>query len=318
MFNHLSNDSLFIARRLFQLSIYKRNGQEYETFFSKVMRLHNVEFEQVKPQGQFGDRKNDGFIKSSGKYYQIYAPEDPTIKEKNTIDKLVTDFQGLYSYWNTKVTPIKEYYFALNDKYQGAYASLYTELSKIESKHTGIICKPFLAQHLEDIFLNLPHTHIEDVVGIVPSAEDIQMNVSILNELIEYLTKLQNTYNNNSFPTNPNFEEKIEFNSLSKQTSTLLIYGSFQDGALKDYFKFNSTFLKENLKNIFASLYAEALLKIPESENKNDLIFFYILENCYPQKSKAYQDQILVLMAYFFSYCDIFEEPPVQKQIQLF
>jgi len=66
MFTSLSTDDLYIARRLFQLEIYKRNGQDYENLFSKVMRLHNPEFIQIKPQGQYGDRKNDGFIKSTG------------------------------------------------------------------------------------------------------------------------------------------------------------------------------------------------------------------------------------------------------------
>lgn len=132
MFTQLTTDDLYIARRLFQLEVHKRNGQDFENFFSKIMRLDNGEFAQIKPQGSFGDRKNDGFIKSKGIYYQVYALEDAATKEKETIDKLETDFAGLYSYWNGQVSPIKVFNFVLNDKYQGAYASLYTELTKIE------------------------------------------------------------------------------------------------------------------------------------------------------------------------------------------
>lgn len=58
------------------------------------MQRHNRNFQQVKPQGQYGDRKNDGFDKTTGTYYQVYAPEDIKIKEKETIEKLVTDFSG--------------------------------------------------------------------------------------------------------------------------------------------------------------------------------------------------------------------------------
>src|SRR5579885_1070820 len=111
MFNQLNADDLYIARKLFQLQIHEKKGQDFENFFSKVMRLHNPEFVQVKPQGSYGDRKNDGFIKSQGVYFQVYAPEDPSTKEKDTIEKLVTDFGGLYSYWHTQVTPIKEFNF---------------------------------------------------------------------------------------------------------------------------------------------------------------------------------------------------------------
>jgi hypothetical protein len=233
MVTNMSSDDLYISRRLFQLEVYKRNGQDFENFFSKIMRLHNPDFIQVKPQGQYGDRKNDGFIKSEGVYYQVYAPEDSTSKEKETIDKIETDFAGLYSFWNSNVSPIKEFNFVLNDKYQGAYASLQQELAKIELVYTNVKCKSFLVQHLEDIFLRLPHNHIEDILGKVPSAEDINLNVSILNEVIEYLISLKNGYGVDTIPANPDFEEKIIFNSLGNPVATLLRYGSYQDGALK-------------------------------------------------------------------------------------
>ncbi len=273
---------------------------------------------QIKPQGSFGDRKNDGFIKSTGVYFQVYSPEDPSSKEKETIGKLATDFAGLYSYWNSKVTPIKEFFFVLNDKYQGAYASLHSELAKISTTHPGVICKPLLAHHLEDIFLKLQHTHIEDILGKVPSAENISLNVSILNEVIEYLITLKNGYNYDNFPTNPDFEVKIEFNKLSNPVANFLRYGSYQDGALKEYFKINSTFMKEDLKQTFSNLYKEGIELIADGDNKPDLVFFHILQNAYPNNQKVYQDAILVLMSYFFGYCDIFEEPTVKQQKTLF
>ncbi len=148
----LTKDEIKIARILFQLQIYKRNGQDFENFFSEIMIYHNPNFAKVKPQGQFGDRKNDGFIKEFGRYYQVYAPEDVTTKEQNTLRKLATDFVGLYDYWNTKVSPVKEFYFVLNDKYNGAYPTLYEELARIEKSYPLVKCNPFLAPHLEDIF----------------------------------------------------------------------------------------------------------------------------------------------------------------------
>lgn len=317
MFINLTADDLYIARRLFQLEVHKRNGQDYENFFSKIMRLHNINFIQIKPQGQYGDRKNDGFIKSTGQYYQVYAPENLQHKEKETIEKLVTDFNGLYTYWNSTVTPIKEFHFVLNDKYQGTYPSLHPELEKIENNYSGVVCQPFLCQHLEDIFLQLPHSHIEDILGRIPSAEDISLNVSILNDVIEYLIGLKDGFLVEKFPINPNFEEKIQFNSLSQNVATFLRYGSFQDGSLKEYFKLNSTFAKDDLKNTFVQLYQTAKQEIPDVENKNDLVFFEIVKKAYPEQGKVYQDAVLVLMAYFFSYCDIFEEA-VPKQQSLF
>ncbi|MBV4359113.1 ABC-three component system protein [Pinibacter aurantiacus] len=318
MFTILTVDDLYIARRLFQLEIHQRNGQDYENLFSKVMRLHNVDFIQIKPQGQYGDRKNDGFIKSTGQYFQVYAPENPHQKEKEAIEKLATDFSGLYAYWHGTVTPVKEFNFVLNDKYKGTYPTLHPELTKIETNYLGVTCKAFLSQHLEDIFLKLPHHHIIDILGKIPMAEDISLDTSILGEVIGHLISLKDGLIIEKFPVNPNFEEKIIFNSLSQHVATFLRYGSYQDGALKEYFKLNSTFTKDDLKNTFSQLYKNAVNEIPDSSEKNDLVFFDIVKKACPASDKIYRDAVFVLMAYFFSYCDIFEEPILKQQQELF
>lgn len=41
----------------------------------------------------------------------------------------------------------------------------------------------------------------------------------------------------------------------------------------------------------------------------NDLVFFDILDSITPGQSKRTQDAAIVLMAYFFESCDIFEDP---------
>jgi hypothetical protein len=305
----LTREEKYIARKLFQLEVYKKTGQAYEDFLVRIMQLCNSEFVPVKPQGRYGDRKNDGFIKSAGKYYQIYSPEEPKFKEKETIDKLVTDFKGLYNYWN-KLSPIKEFYFALNDKYNGAYASLYTELAKIEKDYTDVKCFPFLAHHLEDIFLELPTSKIEEVLGPIIDPTKMELfDLSVMNEVINYLLRTDFPNQPENLPENPDFDMKIEFNNLSATVATFLKYSSFQEGELKNYFRLNSTFAKNELRNIFNQLYKKGLSEILETDNKNDLVFFYIMEKACPIKNTSVRNAVLVLMSYFFSYCDIFEEP---------
>ena len=109
-FVKMDQDSLFMARVLFQLEIHKSNGQKFEDFFSSVMGLSNPNFRQVKPQGRLGDRKNDGFDSTKGVYYQVYAPEEPKFKEEDALKKLKTDFKGLCPFWDSKCKII-EFYF---------------------------------------------------------------------------------------------------------------------------------------------------------------------------------------------------------------
>ncbi len=312
----LSKEEKLIARKLFQLEIHKRNGQGFEDFFVRIMQLSHSGFIPVKPQGQFGDRKNDGFIKSEGKYFQVYAPQDPSIKEKDTIDKLVKDFTGLYAYWNSQVATVKEFYFVLNDKYQGAYASLHPELTKIETAYNGVQCFPLLAQHLEDKFLALPADHVEEFFGPIIEPDQIKLfDATIMNEVVKYLLLSNPVMESETIPENPDFNLKIKFNNLSELPSNFLRYGSYQEGELKNYFKINSTFAKAELRVIFNNLYKLAINEIPNSDDKNDLVFFYIMNNAHPTKNFTIRNAVIVLMAYFFSYCDIFEEPILQKTL---
>lgn len=311
----------YYARKMFQLEIYKRKGQDFENLFTRVMQLANKSFIPITPQGSYGDRKNDGFIKQDGKYYQVYSPADPALSEKKTIDKLVTDFKGLYKFWNSQVAPIKEFYYVVNDKYGGCFPSLFPELKKIETDYPGVICHPFLSNHLEDVFLSLSDSDKQEIVGFIIVPEDITLDVSVLSEVISYLASLDVGYAKEDFPQNPNFEEKIEFNSIGPQVATILQFGSYQDGALKEYFKINSTFTKDDLRKTFNQLYIEGVKEIPNSPHKNDLVFFYIVNKAFPSDKKVIKDAIFVLMSYFFGYCDIFEEPikpEPSKQIQLF
>ena len=95
----MTREQTYVAHILFRNKVLESDGTAYETLFTKIMDLANPTFQQVKPQGPIGDRKNDGFDKSTGTYYQVYAPEDPKTKEQDAVNKLVNDFNGLYSYW---------------------------------------------------------------------------------------------------------------------------------------------------------------------------------------------------------------------------
>ena len=311
---YLTPDDLLIARRLFALQVYKRDGQSYEDFFTEIMRYHDPAFRAVKPQGPIGDRKNDGFIDTTGTYFQVYAPEDSSHKQTETIEKIVTDFAGLKKNWD-KALPINEYYFVLNDRYKGAYPTVHAELLKIKNDHKLTTCKTFLAHQLEDIFMQLPHDKIEAVLGKVPSAENISLNVSVLNDVVEHLINIEVGYSVATIPVNPNFEDKIAFNNLSQRVATLLRFSSFQEGTLKEWFQVNSNFAKDKVRQTFNNLYKEGMVKFALDQNKEDLIFFYILDNAYPDKRKYFQDAVLVLMSYYFGYCDIFEEPLVPQKI---
>ncbi len=309
----MNNVDRYIARVIFVNKVLRADGQSYEDLFAAVLTKSNPNFRPVKPQGKFGDRKNDGFDQVNGIYHQVYAPEDATQKEKETIDKLEADFNGLKAYWDT-ICPIREFYFVLNDKFKGAYASLDAELSKIQKKHSLNVVGPYLAKDLENTLFALQDDAIFAVIGHPPTPDRIEnLQYASLNDVIDYLFKVSKAVTRSDVLQAPDFDEKIKFNKLSSGTAALLATASFQGGSVERYFELNSNFAKENLKRVLSSLYSDALQKFAHitDDTKNDHVFFEILEQAYPSGGFSYQNSVLILMAHFFETCDIFEPPVV-------
>lgn len=86
------------ARLIFNVQTLKADGKAYEDIFTSVQILLDNTFRKIKPYGNVGDKKNDGFLPKTGNYFQVYAPENPEKSRtiKNAISKLVNDFTGLY------------------------------------------------------------------------------------------------------------------------------------------------------------------------------------------------------------------------------
>lgn len=306
----MDRNTRYIVRLMFQTKVYSCDGAAFESFFTQIMQRHNRNFQQVKPQGQYGDRKNDGFDKTTGTYYQVYAPEDIKIKEKETIEKLVTDFSGLYAYWQS-LYPIQSFFYVVNDKYKGAYASLFAELRKIEIQYKDVCANPFLCRDLEDIFLSLDDVAINDIIGVIPNPDNVGVEYGVMKDVVDYMLKVKTNPQKEVIPINPNFEEKIIFNKLSEQVALYLKSYRINEGIINDFFEYNSNFIKNELRDVFNGLYNEALSVIPDATNKSDEVFFYIYEKAYPQHTFAIDAVIFTLMSYYFEYCDIFKAPEI-------
>lgn len=50
-----------IARRLFRLRVYEATKTEFQSLFERVMQYREAGFIKIKPYGNVGDRKNDGY-----------------------------------------------------------------------------------------------------------------------------------------------------------------------------------------------------------------------------------------------------------------
>ena len=296
-----------VARQLFQNKIFKADGQIFEELFSAIMNYAEADFQQIKPWGNIGDRKNDGYIKTKGIFYQVYAPEDIRKSDTNVVSKLQKDFDGLKKQWS----PVNEFYFVVNDKYKGVNADSEKIIQEMKISHNLNDAGFLTAKHLENILFELEDDQIYSITGFIPDPANIkQLDFSILNEVIGYIMQLPLNKDDKSKIVVPDWNEKIKLNVLSESVSQLLSNGCFQLHSLDEYLKDSSDFLADSLRDKMNEVYLQ------EKENKSgDELFWAIVNSASPKAEQMYQTSVIVIMSKYFETCDIFEEP-VQEEIE--
>lgn len=294
-----------LARHLFQNKILKADGQIFENIFSAVMNYAETDFQQIRPWGNIGDRKNDGYIKSKGIFYQVYAPEDIRKSYTTVVSKLKKDFDGLKAQWS----PVNEFYFVVNDKLKGVNADCEKIIQEMKTVHNLDNAGFMTVKHLENILFELEDDQIYSITGFIPDPANIKLDFSVLNEVIGHIMKLPLNDGDKPKIVVPEWDEKIKLNVLSESVSQLLSNGSFQSYSLEEYLKNNSDFLSDSLRDKMNEVY------LYEKENKSgDELFWAIVNSASPKAEHMYQTSVIVIMSKYFETCDIFEEP-VQEEV---
>ena len=307
----MNTNQKYLAQLIFKNKVYSSEGQTFEDFFSSIMMKSNPNFMQVKAYGRIGDRKNDGFDKTTGEYFQVFAPQDihnsSTINDATT--KLESDFKGLYDFWNDKY-PIKKYNFVVNDKYKGVPPPLYDKISELEGVYTDVEFNIFTAAKLEDIVLNMDIDAVNSILGYIVDIHTAQLEYSALTEVIEHLMRMNDSSDSDNLLSVPDFEEKIVFNKLSDKVANMLRSASYQVGGLEAYFRCHSEVTKSEVQRKIVDCYKNAATLIDKTiDNYADLVFMKILDDIYPNGNVSIRNAIMILMAYYFESCDIFEKP---------
>lgn len=291
------------SRILFQNKVYKSDGQAFEDLFTDIMSYADNDFQKIKAWGNIGDGKNDGYIPNKGIYYQVFAPEDIKKSYPQTVSKINTDFQGLIDQWN----PVNEFYFVVNDKYNGVNADSEKAIKNIKKKYSLKACSFFTSSDLERLLFDLSDDQIQAVVGFLPNPDLLSLDYSVLNEVIGYIMNMPLTKIKGEIKF-PDWDEKVQFNGLTDYHKFLLNHGSQQLGALNTFLMRNAT-LADELQKQITGLYIEILKEWEKFNITGDNIFWELMQKCSPKTGQAYQNAVITIMAKYFESCDIFEEP---------
>jgi hypothetical protein len=297
-----------LARKFFKLKIHEANGSRFEDLFTAIMNYYYTDFQQIKPWGNIGDRKNDGYVKSTGTYFQVYAPEEIKNNYPELVSKLEVDFAGLIKQWS----PINEFYFVVNDKYLGVNADSEKAIQQLVTtkklKKGGFITP----KDLENTLFGLSDDQILSITGFLPDETLIaNIDFSVLNEVIAYIMKLP------SIPTVtkidlPDWDKKIKFNKVGTFTTAHLQIAAQNIGDLNQFLS-NEPFLSDNLQKKVSGIYND--IKASKTidlaaEDSGDLIFWKLVERCSPKNELQFMPAVITIVAKYFESCDVFEKNP--------
>ncbi len=302
----------FFARQIFELRVRRAKGEAFQELFNAVMQLRYPDFIPMRPYGDVGDRKNDGYLRNSGTFFQVYAPRDPTRSIAQAAKKAQDDFAGLFAHWNA-THALRAYQFAFNDEYGGSVVPIEDALAAI-SQANSIPTRVFLAKDLEAEAFELPMEKLERAIDtVLPDPGEIaDADYEAVRDVISHVMHSDAPNPRARKLLAPDFAIKLKFNGLSEDVADLLRVAARQSDVVGNFFSNRSGTHRQDLRDHLAEIYAHARQRAKKNTATSDAIFFDVLDAMQPpsrRNNRQIQNAALIVMAYYFEACDIFEAP---------
>ena len=314
--------SSYIQTLEFKLKVFESSGNAFQDLFAKVMGYTYQDFTKISVF--HGDGGNDGYIPSDGWYFQVYAPEILTSKdriEKSAAVKIPKDLKKLIQHWDP-ICQVKKYSFVYNDRFRGIPAPIITALQDLDRNNVNITIEGFDSQRLLDYFMNLNDKQKSDIVGFCP---DLTTYYGLDNNILaKLLFSIVDQYRGELLldqqPYAPDFKAKLDYNKFSPGIKDLLRFRARETSYINDFFA-KSPDDDQTVANAINCLYKQSMEIIPdEVEACQDLRFMWIRQYIIPEtlrneidndkiKATAFYNAADMIIAKYFESCDVFESP---------
>jgi hypothetical protein len=285
----------------FEIAFLRTKGDAFQTFFDKLMGLaYKADFMACRPCGNQGDRKNDGFLKSERRLFQVYALND--MNAAKAIAKITEDFEGAKVHWSQH---FNKWVFAHNAT-DGLPPHVQKVLLDFEKANLGIKLEPWGLEEFRLIFRKLSPADLQSWFGAVAPTEETKAKLGFKD-----LQVVLETLAGRTVPTSQEVKEvpmgKIEANALSESVATLLKAGMVKAPLVS---AFLTEWRDETLGERLAVAFKAKYLELREHFTPNGI--FAELQSWAAgdiRDTAEHELAVLTVIAYFFERCDIFEEP---------
>lgn len=284
----------------FEIAFLRAKGDEFQTFFERLMGLaYKADFMACRPWGTDGDGKNDGFLKSERRLFQVYAPNE--MEKAKAIAKITEDFAGAKVHWGKHF----ESWVFVHNAIDGLPPHVQKLLLDFKKENPGITVQSWGLEELRLVFRQISLDDLIPWLGAAPTEEaKARLGFKDLQIVLESLARKVATA---STPIRTVPPGKIEANDLSESIDVLIKSGMTKAPLVSGFFdSWHDENFGERLAVAFRAEYARLRGRFHPNR-----IFSELQEWVGGDRlgTPEHQMAVLTVLAYFFERCDIFEEP---------
>ena len=278
-------------------------GNEFQSLFSRIMSMrYPADFMAVRPWGNEGDRKSDGYLPSRRNLFQCYAPND--LKAVTCVAKIEEDFTGAISHWERY---FDMWTFVHNTKDLPPH--VVEKLLELETRNKAVKVNHWGFEEIRHELFQLAECDLSALLGPAPTqATVVALGVNDLEPILRHIAHQPPT---SAHDLRPVPAEKLAYNQLSDDAATLLTAGMTRADLLRKYFRLRPRerdSIAETFKQTYECLRGD---RLPPDELLMGLRSF--ASGGLSQATPAREAAILAVLAYFFEECDIFERPEAES-----
>ena len=292
----------------FRIAFLEDRGDSFQRLFEKTMqKVYPSDFIACRPWGNIGDRKNDGYLRSARKLFQVYAPNEMNANE--AISKINEDFEGAKEYWEEY---FDEWIFVHNTHDGRLSPQVIERLFELDRENPNIRVGHW---GFQELVLEYRKLKIEDLESWFGPAFDMQVANDLgyddLEAVLQHIQMGPHDDPNDIREVSPG---KIKANLLSSSCEDFLKIGMRKFRLVEGFFRdWRDPNYEQKLANAFKEKYLEYKNRSPLVHP--DIIFAKLEEwaggtETRPPNEKA---AILAVLAYFFDKCVIFEDASARQ-----
>ncbi len=258
------------------------------------------DFRRVRPWGNYGDRKNDGYLQSKRMMFQVYAPNE--LAERDTLQKIDDDYVGAVPYWEQY---FDTWVFVHNSR-DGLSPNVNQKLLDLDVQGPFRVKQWGFAKLHDEVF-KLDPTSLQRLFRPPPAIADLHsITYENLVNVLQYVAKKPLEESGEKKEEVP--LRKLDANGFSDESKELIKLGNRKSRYVGEFFdSWNDLTYGDEVSNSFNQEYQQ----LRNDNVPADEILSRLLDFAGFRKVSDARDIMAVyaVVAYYFESCDIFESP---------